>query len=81
MQAQPNVEIIRLRKEGEFYDVQLAIDGVLSIPQEIHASVKAEQFPTEESWMAYLIRSAQTLIETFGDARLNRIIDPESVAA
>lgn len=76
--------MIRYRKEGEYFDVQMAIDGVLAVPQEIHASVREESFPTEESWMAYLVRSAQSLIQVFGDARDNKIVmdmDPDLEAA
>lgn len=69
-----------MQKRGEYFDVQLAVDGVLSVGQEVHASAR-EQFHTEESWMQYLIRSAQTLIALFGDARDNKVIPEQEMAA
>lgn len=80
MSREPKVEIIQHKKVGEYYTTQLAIDGVLAIPQEIHASI-LEHFQSEKSFWEYLIRSAQTLIQVFGDARENRVIHPEEVAA
>lgn len=73
----PKVEIIRLRKEGEYFDVQVAIDGVLAPSMEVHASAR-EKYREEASWLEYLCRSAQTMIDLYGDARYpNPAIAPE----
>src|SRR6476661_5236037 len=58
--VQLKIEIIRLRKEGEYFDVQVAIDGVLSPSMEIHASAR-EQYREEADFISYLTRSAQTV--------------------
>lgn len=62
------VEIIRFRKEGEYFDVQVAIDGVLAPAMEIHASSR-EQYREEQEFLDYIARSAQTMIDLYGDAR------------
>lgn len=62
------IEIVRLRREGEYYDAQLAVDGVLSPAMEVHASVR-EAYPREEDFLSYLARSAETMIRIYGDAR------------
>jgi len=73
----PQFEIIRFRKEGEYFDVQVAIDGVLSPSMEIHASCR-EQYPRDDEFEAYLLRSAQTMIDLYGDARYpNPAVTPE----
>lgn len=66
--AKSKIEIIRLRKEGEYFDVQVAIDGVLSPSMEIHASSR-EQYREEKDFLDYIARSAQTMIDLYGDAR------------
>jgi hypothetical protein len=60
--------VIRLRIEGEYYDAQLAVDGVLAPAMEVHRSVR-EQYPKEADFMQYLARSAGTMIQLYGDAR------------
>lgn len=56
-------------KSGEYYDVQIAINGVLSPAMEIHASAR-EQYPREADFISYLTRSAETMIQLYGDARV-----------
>lgn len=68
------VEIIRLQKIGEYYDVQFAIGGVLAPSMEVHASAR-EQYRTEQAWLDYLTRSSETLLQMYGDARHPRSID------
>lgn len=72
--VQPTIEIIRLTKSGEYYDAQLAIDGTLAIPMEVHASVR-EQYPREADFIQYLVRSAETMIDLYGDARHPQQLD------
>lgn len=63
------VECLYFRKDGEWYRGQYAINGVKAHPVECHASVPAERHWTEAQIVAYLVRSSQTMIELFGDAR------------
>jgi hypothetical protein len=78
--VQPNVEIIRLQKSGEYYDAQLAVDGKLAVPMEIHASCR-DQYPTEAEFIAYLTRSAEMMIELYGDARHPQRLDANIAGA
>lgn len=66
------VECLHFLKDGEYFKAQFAIDGILSPPVECHASVPAERRWTEPQLMAYMVRSSETMIDLFGDARLNR---------
>lgn len=75
---EPKVEIVRYRKEGEYYDIQLAIDGVLSVPLEVHASARecySNDSRGELEWFQYLQRSSETLIQVYGDARYQRPLE------
>lgn len=79
---QSTLEIIRCSKEGEYYDVQVALNGVLAPSMEIHAEAR-EQYPTEQAWIEYLTRCAESLIAIYGDARHPRhlsIPDAEQAA-
>jgi len=78
--VQPNVEIIRLQKSGEYYDAQLAVNGTLAVPMEIHASCR-EQYRTEAEFIAYLTRSAETMIDLYGDARHPQRLDASVAGA
>lgn len=70
-----DTEIVRYSKEGEYYIVQLAVDGVLCVPLEVHASAR-DCYPDEQSWLDYLRRSAVSLIDLYGDARYPRHLAP-----
>lgn len=69
------IECLYFRKNGEYWQGQYAIDEVLSAPVECHASVPIEHHWTEKQLIAYLIRSSETMIDLFGDARLNRLVE------
>ncbi len=71
----PAVEIIRLTKRDEYYDVQLAINGVLAPSMEVHAAAR-EKYQDEKSWLQYLTASSETLISVYGDAREKRDLIP-----
>lgn len=62
------LEIVRCSKNGPYFDVQVALDGVLAPSMEIHAEAR-EQYPTETAWIDYLTRCAESLIAIYGDAR------------
>jgi hypothetical protein len=47
---------------------QFAIDGVLSVPFDVHDTYR-EQFRSEASFAAYLLRQAQLCITRYGDGR------------
>lgn len=47
--------------------MQLAVNNVLAPPMEIHVDARS-QFPTEREWEQYLERSAETMIQLYGDA-------------
>lgn len=66
------VECLCFSKDGEYFKAQFAIDGVLAPRVECHASIPAERRWTDTQLMAYLIRSSETMIDLFGDARLSR---------
>lgn len=68
------VEIVRYRKDGEYYDIQIALNGTLAPAMEVHASAR-EQYTTDALWFDYLERSAQSLIDIYGDARNPRPIE------
>jgi len=75
------VEILRLEKvfrNFEYvYEVQLAINGVPAIPGEVPASIR-ELYPTDEAFIEYCARQAETFIALYGDARDNRIVPIDS---
>ena len=66
------VELLSFRKDGEYFHAQFAIDGVLSPPVECHASVPDERKWSDDQLKDYLLRSSETMIDLFGDARFNR---------
>jgi hypothetical protein len=74
-----SIEIVQMRKEGEYFIVQLAIDGVLAPSMDVHASAR-EEYRTEQSWMEYLVRQSESLIEVYGDARNPRPVSPAFMA-
>lgn len=72
------VDIVRHEKIGEFFHVQMGIDGTLSHPMQIHASAR-DQFSRDADWEAYLERAGQTMINLYGDARHpQELIQPEA---
>ena len=70
-----SVEILKIVREGEWFEAQLAIGGTPSVPFLIHAQDR-DRFPTEELWMNYLTRKATEMIEVYGDARFEIPNDP-----
>lgn len=72
------IEIVLYRKEGEYFDVQLAVDGVLAPSMEVHASAREcyeQNERGEREWLDYLTRSSVSLIDVYGDARHPRPIE------
>lgn len=67
-QQRQTLEIIRCHKAGDYYDVQVALNGTLAPSMEIHAEAR-EQYPSEQAWIEYLTRCAESLIAIYGDAR------------
>lgn len=73
-------EILELKKEGEWWYVQMAINGVPCLPFDVHESIRVEKFPAEEAFLDYLERQAQSMIDVFGDARQQHA-NPETMEA
>lgn len=69
------VEVLFVRKrrypDHEWFEAQLAVRGIPSIPFQIHASDR-ERFRNEDEWIGFLSRKAEELIEQYGDARAER---------
>ena len=69
---QPQVELLCYgRKQGEWHHVELALEGTLCVPFDVHAS-DWDSFHDDESRIRFLARQAQGLIDTYGDARYTR---------
>lgn len=62
------LEIMSFDSEGEWYKVQVAVDGVPAVPFEFLKSVR-DSMRSEEEFLNYLYRQGVTLREQFGDAR------------
>jgi hypothetical protein len=75
-----NLEILKCVKRGDYYDVQVALNGTLAPSMEIHAEAR-EQYPTEQAWIDYLTRCARSLIDIYGDARYPRHLSVPDVEA
>jgi hypothetical protein len=56
------------RKEGEWHHVEIAIDGVLATPFDVHAA-DWQNYPNDEARIQFLVRQAVGLVDTYGDAR------------
>lgn len=77
-----HLEIIELdlTRPGDYDLARVALDGRLAIPFEIPKNVRREQFRHDEDFEAFLARQAQTLLDTYGDAREQRQDASEFVA-
>ena len=53
---------------GDYYLAQVAVDEIPSVPFFVHKSIR-EQYPKEESFLAYLFRMGKATIARCGDAR------------
>jgi len=73
------LEIIHHRDMGDEIEVQVAVDGKLSLPMDIHKSVR-DAHPTEDEWLDYLTHSGETMIEVYGDARYPTYVESEVLA-
>lgn len=66
---QRRLEIIKHIDRGfGTIEVQVAVDGRLAIPMDIHRSVR-DFYPTEDEWFNYLTQSGETMLDVYGDAR------------
>jgi hypothetical protein len=76
----PSAELLRFYKRGEWYEVEMALDGVKA-DFEVPVPYIWDMFDTpdgERKVAEYLERQAQTMIERYGDSR-NPRPDPELV--
>lgn len=62
-------ERIRIVKEGEWWIVQIAVDGVPCIPFEVHEYTRRSFFPNDTDFEKFLERKAEDMIALYGDAR------------
>ena len=64
-----NVEVVEQgTKVGEYRRCQVAIDGNLAIPFDVHEA-DFIGFPSDHLRVAFLARQGMSLLETYGDAR------------
>jgi hypothetical protein len=67
------IEIIEHRDLPEgWIQIRCAVRGKLAVPFQLHKS-DLEQYRDEDSYLAMLERQAVSLIETYGDARCQRL--------
>lgn len=69
------VELLKFEKKvgGEWYDVHMAINGVLCVPFEVPTpTIHDFMEQGEQALAAYLERQAHALIDEWGDARSPR---------
>jgi len=76
---QHNLEIIYYRERGdEFIEIQVAVDGMLALPMDIHKSVR-DVYSDEDSWLNYLTQSGETMLGLYGDARIPIRVEQEVI--
>lgn len=69
------VEILTIgRKEGEWRECQLAVDGRLAIPFSVHEA-DWQAYQTDDERIQMLTRQAVSLLDEFGDARERPMIE------
>lgn len=67
---QPGLEILELDTMGaEYVRARVALHGRLAIPFEFLKSDYVEKFQREDLLHGFLARQAETLLESYGDAR------------
>lgn len=66
-----STEVLSVREQGEWMSVEVAVDGNLAIPFDVHKS-DWRNYPDEDSRRAMLERQALGLLDTYGDARCQR---------
>jgi hypothetical protein len=64
-----NIIALPERHDGEYRDVQIAVEDRVCVPFSIPAYYR-DLFATEEEWVRMLVRQAVALIEQYGDSRL-----------
>lgn len=72
-----DVDHFQLRKDGEWYEASIGLCGILAPSFQVHAS-DYENFLTDESREAFLVRKAEEMISLYGDARDQRL-EPQEV--
>lgn len=71
------VEIIEPgTKRGEWWQCQVAIDGIPSVPFDVH-DADFRGFRTDELRNQFLARQAMSLIDSYGDGRQPRPVNAE----
>ena len=58
-------------RRGEWTLAQLAVNGVLACPVEVPEETR-RSFPTDDAFIAYLVRQSKGLIDQYGDYRTQR---------
>lgn len=66
------LQILECIKRGEYFDIQLALNGRLCVPFQVHASVR-ETFVRDDDFEKYLQRQGESLLMTYGDVREMRV--------